>query len=175
MRLVHGGLLAFALMFSGGATGCGSSAPTTSVTLLSATGQMLATATFTQSGDSVLAEVNVTGATAGKHGVHIHDVGKCDPPDFMTAGGHWNPTAQMHGDPTAAMHHVGDFGNIDVGADGTGTLKLTTALSLHVGDPTYVPGHAMILHQNPDDLTTQPTGNSGGRQACGVIPAPAGN
>ena len=93
---------------------------------MSATNQALGTATFTQNGDSVDAEIKVTGVSAGKHGLHLHDVGKCEAPDFTTAGGHWNPTTQMHGDPSAAMHHVGDFGNLEVAADGTGTTKLTT-------------------------------------------------
>ena len=176
MRSIQVGLFAFALILSGGATGCGSSAVTTSATIMSATNQALGTATFTQNGDSVDAEIKVTGVSAGKHGLHLHDVGKCEAPDFTTAGGHWNPTTQMHGDPSAAMHHVGDFGNLEVAADGTGTTKLTTTgLSLRVGVATYVPGHALILHAGTDDLTTQPTGNSGARLGCVVISAPAGN
>ncbi len=172
MRAIKVGLCAFALL--GAVSGCGSSV-TTTASIMSVSNQNLGTVTFTQNGDKVDAMITVTGVSAGKHGLHVHDVGKCEAPDFTTAGGHWNPTTQMHGDPTAAMHHVGDFGNIEVASDGTGTLKLTTMLSLKVGDATYVPGRALILHAGVDDLTTQPTGNSGARLGCAVIPVPAGN
>jgi Cu-Zn family superoxide dismutase len=173
MRTIKAGLLAFALIGLS-ATGCGSS-PTTSATIMSATNQSLGTATFTQNGDKVDVQISVSGVSAGKHGLHVHDMGKCEGPDFTSAGGHWNPTTQMHGDPSAAMHHVGDFGNLEVAADGTGTIKLTTGLSLRAGEATYLPGHALILHAGTDDLMTQPTGNSGARLGCVVIAAPAGN
>ncbi len=158
-----------------GVAGCGDKTTTATTTLLSATGQQMGTATFTQKGDApVQVDVSLTGLPAGKHGVHVHDLGKCDPPDFTTAGGHFNPTTQAHGDPAQAVHHSGDFGNIDIGQSGTGTLSLTTTLSLRAGDPTNPANHALIIHQSMDDLTTQPTGNSGARVACGIIPEPTG-
>ena len=160
-----------------GVAGCGDKTLTATTTLLSATGQQMGTATFTQKGDAqqVQVDVNLSGLPAGKHGVHVHDLGKCDPPDFTTAGGHFNPTAQSHGDPAQAAHHSGDFGNIDIGQSGTGALSLTTTtLSLRAGEATNPANHALIIHQSVDDLTTQPTGNSGARVACGIISEPTG-
>lgn len=160
-----------------GTSGCGDKTTTTTATLLSATGQQMGTATFSQAAGAqqVQVDISLNGLPAGKHGVHVHDVGKCDPPDFMTAGGHFNPTTQSHGDPAQPAHHAGDFGNIDIGASGTGTLSLTsTVLSLRAGDATNPVNHALIIHQGQDDLATQPTGNSGARMACGIIPEQSG-
>jgi Cu-Zn family superoxide dismutase len=176
MNAIKGTMLAMALGLLGTA-GCGDKVTTAAATLMSPTGSPLGTVTITQTGSAQQVQVAIalTGAPAGKHGAHLHDVGKCDPPDFMTAGGHFNPTGQMHGDPNQNIHHSGDFGNIDVGADGTGTLSVTTTtLSLSSDQVTYAANHAFIIHQSADDLVTQPTGNSGARIACGIIPAPSG-
>lgn len=175
-------LSAFALTLAIGSgllctAGCGDKTTTTTATLLSATGQQMGTAMFSQAAGAQQVQVDITlnGLPAGKHGVHVHDIGKCDPPDFTTAGGHFNPTTQAHGDPTQPAHHAGDFGNIDIGASGTGTLSLiSTILSLRAGDATNPANHALIIHQGQDDLTTQPTGNSGSRVACGIIAEPSG-
>jgi superoxide dismutase, Cu-Zn family len=166
--------LAFGLL---GAAGCGDKVNTAAATLLSPTGASVGTVTITQTGSAQQVQVTLalTGLPAGKHGAHLHDVGKCEPPDFATAGGHFNPTSQSHGDPNQPAHHSGDFGNIDIGTDGTGALSITTTtLSLSADQPTYAANHAFIIHQGVDDLTTQPTGNSGARIACGIIPVPSG-
>ncbi len=160
-----------------GAAGCGDKVTTATATLLSPTGASVGTVTISQTGAAQQVQVTLalTGLPAGKHGAHLHDLGKCDPPDFMTAGGHFNPTSQSHGDPNQSVHHSGDFGNIDIGADGTGALSITTTtLSLSADQATYAANHAFIIHQNVDDFTTQPTGNSGARIACGIIPVPSG-
>lgn len=154
---------------------CGDKTLTTTATLNNASGQSLGTVSFSQTGFSnpVQVTITVTGVPAGPHGVHVHDVGKCDPPDFTTAGGHFNPTGAMHGDPAGSSHHTGDLGNLQVGTDGNGTLvAMNTLMSLDSANAGYVAGHAFILHANPDDLTTQPTGNAGPRLACGLIPPP---
>ncbi|HRI52444.1 MAG TPA: superoxide dismutase family protein [Pseudomonadota bacterium] len=160
-----------------GAAGCGDKVSTATATLLSPTGASVGSVTISQTGSAQQVQVTLalTGLPAGKHGAHLHDVGKCDAPDFMTAGGHFNPTSQSHGDPNQSAHHSGDFGNIDVGTDGTGALSITTTtLSLSADQATYAANRAFIIHQNPDDLVTQPTGNSGARIACGIIPVPSG-
>ncbi|HEV7499648.1 MAG TPA: superoxide dismutase family protein, partial [Vicinamibacteria bacterium] len=82
--------------------------------------------------------------------------------------GHFNPLGHPHGAPTDAMRHAGDLGNIQAAADGTATLEWTDSAMKLVG-PDGVVGHAVIVHANPDDLKTQPTGNAGARAACGVI------
>lgn len=126
-------------------------------------------ATFTQSGDRVSVRVEIAGAAPGLHGVHIHEKGDCSDPEGKSAGGHFNPAGVSHGAPDAAAHHPGDFGNVTVGEDGKGTLELTTA-ALTVGEgANSVVGRAIIIHEKPDDLVTQPTGNAGGRIGCGVI------
>jgi Cu-Zn family superoxide dismutase len=102
--------------------------------------------------------------------VHIHMMGDCSM-DGMAAMGHWNPAMKMHGKWGMGEFHLGDIGNVTVGADGTGMLTLSTNLWT-VGDGTAmndVVGHAFMVHMNPDDFVTQPTGNAGARIGCGVI------
>src|SRR5579864_4980314 len=130
--------------------------------------------TFYQAGSQVRVVADVTGVSPpGNHGFHVHENGKCerDPgKDFATAGGHFNPAGMPHACPDASSHHAGDLGNIVINADGTGHLDVTTS-ALSLSGATSVVGRAMILHAAPDDCTTQPTGNAGGRLACGVIAA----
>ena len=127
------------------------------------------TATFSGEAGSVQVKVDLTGAPPGMHGVHIHETGDCSAADATSAGGHWNPTNQMHGmlGPTS---HLGDIGNITVAADGTGTLSASnTAWELGTGTANDVIGHAVVVHGMADDLTSQPAGNAGPRIGCGVI------
>ena len=116
-------------------------------------------------GDGVHVEARVSGASPGKHGFHFHMNGDCSAPDAKSAGDHWNPSGVAHGAPTADPHPAGDLGNMDVGADGNGTL------SMHLPGVTLdsVMGKSVIFHEKEDDLKTQPSGNAGARQACGVI------
>ncbi len=121
-------------------------------------------------------KLQVTGAPAGKHAVHLHDKGDCSAADASSAGGHWNPTTEAHGKWGSAPHHLGDIGNLEVGPDGKGELTLSTDKWTVNGAtpegkplPTDVLGHAVVVHAAVDDFTTQPTGNAGGRIACGVV------
>ena len=117
----------------------------------------------------VMVEVEISGATPGMHGIHLHETGDCSAPDAASAGGHFNPGKMNHGAPTADPHHGGDLGNIEAGADGTGKLTLTLqGLTISPGDYSVV-GRAIVVHADADDLATQPSGNSGKRQGCGVI------
>jgi Cu-Zn family superoxide dismutase len=126
-------------------------------------------ARFVDTGTGVEVSVNVAGATPGKHGVHVHEIGDCIAPDATSAGEHFNPGSHQHGAPGGADHHIGDFGNLEVGEDGTGTLTLV------IEGATLAPGHksfadrALVIHAQEDDFQTQPSGNSGDRIACGVI------
>jgi Cu-Zn family superoxide dismutase len=131
------------------------------------------TVTFTATGGEVHVVADVAGVTPpGNHGFHVHENGKCerDPAgkDFTTAGGHFNPAGAPHACPDAASHHAGDLGNIVIQADGRGHLDVTTS-ALSLSGATSVIGRSLILHSAADDCTTQPTGNAGGRLACGVI------
>lgn len=128
-------------------------------------------ATFTEKAGRVRVRIEVRTAPPGPHGVHIHEKGDCSDAGFLKAGGHFNPGNTPHGGPTTSVRHAGDFGNITVQADGTGVLELETdQLTLSSGAQSVV-GRAIIVHERADDLTTQPTGNSGSRIGCGVISA----
>lgn len=117
---------------------------------------------------SVDVTVNLTGVPAGTHGFHVHEKGDCGD-NGNAAGGHFNPTGHQHGGPDAAMKHAGDFGNVTADAQGIVTASFNTrSISVSAGASSAV-GRAVILHANPDDLATQPTGNAGGRIACGVV------
>ena len=127
------------------------------------------TATFTQISGAVHIVVDVNNAPEGVHAVHLHEKGDCSAPDASSAGGHFNPTHMSHGSPDSPNHHAGDFGNMTVGADGHGHLELdSTVLTIAPGEMS-VSGHAVVVHAKADDMTTQPTGNAGGRIGCGVV------
>lgn len=130
------------------------------------------TVTLTQSsgGGAVTIQAQVEGVEgAGMHGFHIHETGDCAA-DFTSAGGHFNPTNAPHGGPDDADHHAGDLGNIEIGEDGSGNLDLASSmLTLEAGATNSAIDKAIILHAGEDDLETQPTGDAGGRLACGVI------
>ncbi len=103
---------------------------------------------------------------------HIHEKGDCSSGDGMSAGGHFNPTAKPHGNPGPAEHHAGDMPAVVADASGNATLQAELApMSVGAG-VTDVVGKAVIVHKDADDYTTQPTGNSGARVACGVIRKP---
>jgi superoxide dismutase, Cu-Zn family len=128
-------------------------------------------ATFTQVPGGVKVLIRVAGAPPGKIATHVHETGDCSAPDAKSAGGHFNPANQQHGLPAAAEHHLGDLGNIDIAADGTGTKEIVvTGATLADGAPTSYMGRAIIVHEKVDD-GGQPVGNAGGRIGCGVIRA----
>ncbi len=126
------------------------------------------TVTFTKAGEDVKVVANISGLTPGKHGFHIHEFGDCSAPDAASAGAHFNPTKHQHGAPDATDRHAGDLGNLEADASGKAHLELTDKAMKLSGDDSIV-GHAVIVHEKADDLKTQPTGDAGGRLACGVI------
>lgn len=107
------------------------------------------------------------GLKPGAHGFHLHEKGDCSAPDAMSAGAHYNPAGSPHGAPTldAAHRHAGDLGNIEAGADGKATVDRVDPILVYEN----LPGLAVLLHANADDLTSQPAGNAGPRVGCGVI------
>ncbi|HYF62835.1 MAG TPA: superoxide dismutase family protein [Herpetosiphonaceae bacterium] len=149
-----------------------------SVTIKNAVGDDVGTGTFTQNSDgTVRVQVSVRGLPAGDHGIHVHQFGQCAP-TFGAAGEHHNPTNSHHGpnNPAPPKPHSGDLPNLTVAADGSGTLDTTsTVFTLSASDTTILDsdGSALVIHANPDDLASDPSGNSGARIACGVIQASA--
>jgi Cu-Zn family superoxide dismutase len=127
------------------------------------------TVSFAQSGDKVVVTARVIGLAPGSHGFHIHEKGDCSSPDGMSAGGHFNPHGKAHGNPSMPDHHAGDMPMLV--ADSSGVASLTAELdAVSVGGTVAdVIGKSVIVHKDPDDFATQPTGNSGARVACGVI------
>lgn len=117
---------------------------------------------------SVDVTADLTKVPPGVHGFHVHDKGDCSD-NGNAAGGHFNPMNMPHAAPDAQSHHAGDFGNVTADANGEVHTKFnTTSLTVHQGMNSVV-GHAVILHANADDLTTQPSGNAGPRIGCGVV------
>lgn len=106
----------------------------------------------------------------GPHGTHVHTVGTCTPPDFTSAGGHWNPAGTQHGKENPAGPHAGDMPNLDIGSEGRGRVIFTLPGGTF---PQFLDqdGAAIVIHSGPDDYKTDPSGNSGARIACGVFHA----
>lgn len=125
------------------------------------------TVTFTQGDGYVDIVANVAGLTPGKHGFHIHEFGDCTSADGMSTGGHFNPGEMPHGAHDNEKRHAGDMGNLDADASGKATLKIRDK-HMKLNGPQSIVGRAVIVHAKADDFG-QPTGNAGGRIACGVI------
>jgi Cu-Zn family superoxide dismutase len=155
--------------------GCGSAsaaaAPEAKATIESRSGsKVTGKAVFTElPSGAVKVEVWIENAVPGTHGLHIHEKGDCSAPDAASAGAHFNAAGNPHAGPTEKAHHNGDFGNIEVGADGKGHLEITTDMLTVKPGPNSVVGKSVIFHEKADDLTTQPSGAAGGRFGCGVV------
>ena len=172
---------AFALATAalGGCAGApGSSSPSSDyvVASLQPTRGNSATGTvfFTQEGGDVVLRGRISGLKPNQeHGFHIHEKGDCSSDDAMSAGGHLNPDAKRHGPPTGE-HHAGDVPSIKADANGVATVRARIAGTLLGSGAGDIAGKALVVHAMPDDYTTQPTGNSGARIACGVIGVASG-
>ncbi len=147
------------------------------VPIKTSTGQDAGTATFSSSGSKVEIKIKLKNLPPGEHAVHIHQNPKCDPPDFKTAGGHFNPAGKQHGMLNPMGHHNGDLPqNVVIAADGTGSATFKVdylSLNPTASDSLFANGGTSIMvHEKADDMKTDPTGNAGNRIACGVITAP---
>lgn len=156
--------------------GCATTADLPTVKLATATlkqgnGLPAGSAVLAAAGDTVTLTVAVAGLGAGDRGMHLHMVGRCDSPDFTSAGGHLNPGGRQHGVHNPAGSHLGDLPNLTVGGNGTGSATATlpgtrAELEAALFDAD---GTAIIIHAAADDYKTDPTGNSGPRVVCGVL------
>ena len=136
--------------------------------LVNGTAQTIGSVRAWQTSGGVSFHIEARGLSHGIHGIHVHSVGRCDPPDFASAGPHWNPLGRQHGLNNPAGPHAGDMRNVEVEANGvletTVTLPGASMASLLDAD-----GAALVLHASPDDYVSDPSGNSGTRIACAVL------
>jgi Cu-Zn family superoxide dismutase len=148
------------------------SAKTAKATLRNAEGKEVGSAALTQTPAGVLIRLTLEGVPPGERAVHIHGVGKCEPP-FASAGPHFNPRGRKHGLMAAGGHHAGDMPNLVVPPDGTLTVEvLNPDVTLAKGKANSLfagQGSALVIHAGKDDYKTDPAGDAGGRIACGVI------
>jgi superoxide dismutase, Cu-Zn family len=145
-------------------------------TFIDTTGSEIGSIHLTQDGNGVVhVDVKVDGLSAGLHGIHIHSVGSCTAPTFVSAGGHYNPLGHQHGLLNPNGPHAGDLPNLIVDGEGHGRLHVTSdrvTLSAGVAGLFDGDGSAFIIHANPDDLITDAgNGGSGARIACGAVSA----
>jgi Cu-Zn family superoxide dismutase len=134
--------------------------------------QKIGTATFSQTDSGVEIKLDVSKLPPGTHGIHVHSVGKCEGPDFKSAGGHLNPEGKKHGTDNPEGPHAGDMPNIEVGSDGQAHMTIIAkGVTLDSGPNSlfHDGGTALVIHEKADDYKTDPSGNSGNRIACGVI------
>jgi Cu-Zn family superoxide dismutase len=150
----------------------GATGTTATAEVRNAAGQGVGTATFTDVTGGVRIVAEFRNLPPGAHAVHIHEVGRCEPPGFSSAGNHYNPGKREHGILNPKGPHAGDLPNVTIAADGTGRLEtLTDRITLRSGSMSVLDsdGSTLVVHAAPDDFKTDPTGNSGNRIACGVI------
>ena len=166
--MIRAKLVALAFLAAGCVPMAPPDVPVSTVNLVSSSGAVLGNVRVFSEPTGLMLRIEAAGLPPGVHGVHLHAVGRCDPPGFTSAGPHWNPTARKHGHRNPEGFHMGDLGNLGVGADG----KLVAGLlvpqarfdALRDAD-----GAALVLHAKADDELTDPSGNSGDRIACAVL------
>lgn len=142
-----------------------------SASIINSQGKKIGQADFKETRKGVKVSLKVSSLTPGVHAMHIHEAGICQPPDFKTAGPHFNPHGKKHGKQNPEGSHTGDLPNLVADENGKAKAKLTVpGVSLSKGDTVLTPGKAsIVIHAAADDNLTDPSGNSGDRIACGVI------
>ena len=142
---------------------------------LGASGQTIGSVRAWQTSGGVSFHIEARELPHGIHAIHVHAVGRCDPPDFASAGPHWNPAGRKHGFNNPMGPHAGDLPNVEVAADGVLSAMVTLPHASLLAPPTMpgallgADGAALVIHANADDYITDPSGNSGPRIACAVI------
>jgi Cu-Zn family superoxide dismutase len=145
--------------------------PAATAMMKDASGKDVGRVDFYAAGKGVLLKATLDGLPSGEHAIHIHETGKCDAPDFESAGDHFNPTGASHGYLSGKSHHAGDMPNFN--ASGSERFEIfNESVTLDEGSKTSLfksGGTAVVVHSDPDDYTSQPSGDAGSRIACGVV------
>lgn len=191
-RIMLSGIMASTFAFAGGAALAQDATPGASplatpsggvvldrFPLSNPDGKIVAYAEIQEGADGVTITVtnsSDSGLEPGTHGIHIHEFGSCDASGdtpYASAGGHFNPTDAGHGAPDDEGSHAGDLGNLTVADDGTIDFEVTTdkvTLDPEADNSLAGPnGSALVIHAGEDDMATDPSGDSGSREACGII------
>ena len=140
-------------------------------------GRPVGTVTLSEDANGVTIKVDASAIPAGTHGVHLHEKGLCDGPDFKSAGAHWNPATKQHGRDNPMGAHLGDLANFEIGAAGTATTSFLVGGVTMSGTGNALDdadGTSLAIHAKADDYKTDPSGSSGDRVACAVVAPPMG-
>lgn len=144
------------------------------VEMMNSDGDMIGTAEVTESDEGVTILLGLQDLEPGTKAIHFHEHGQCDAPDFESAGDHFNPTGASHGLDHPDGPHAGDLPNIEIGEDGTINEELIAEnVSMTEGEENSLikeGGTSLVIHESADDGETQPSGDSGARIACGIVP-----
>jgi Cu-Zn family superoxide dismutase len=135
-------------------------------------GRPVGTVVLIDTPHGVLLHIDASGLPPGEHGFHIHETGRCEPPDFKSAGGHFAPAGRKHGFYSKQGHHAGDMANLVVAEDGKAKAEIFVDRVQTAGGKSALlrpGGTAIVIHANPDDYQTDPAGDAGDRIACGVV------
>ena len=147
------------------------------IALSGADGRPVGTVTASEDANGVTIKIDASAIPVGTHGVHLHEKGMCEGPDFKSAGAHWNPAAKQHGRDNPMGAHLGDLANFEIGAAGTATtIFLVGGVSMNGAEYALADadGTSLVVHATADDYKTDPSGNSGDRIACAVLAPPKG-
>ena len=167
-------LVALVLALGAAPALAGEPRPLAEATLVRPDGKTTGHARFLPRSPGVALEIEVWGVAPGPHGLHLHAVGRCDGPDFASAGPHLNPAGHEHGNLNPKGSHLGDLPNVVADDKGriSATIRSGTRPFKLMSDVLDKDGSALVLHATADDYTTDPSGNSGARIACGIFARP---